>query len=69
MLASGFKPRQTDSRPMPHRIHSHWGAEEIGLAEEWPGVSQVVIGVKNLPASTGDGRDAGSIPGREDTLE
>ena len=25
--------------------------------------------VKNLPASTGDVRDVGSIPGREDPLE
>ena len=25
--------------------------------------------VKNLPANTGDERDAGSIPGREDPLE
>ena len=48
---------------MPHTIHSHRGAQEIGPAEEWPGVSQVATGVKNLPASAGDGRDVGSILG------
>ena len=31
--------------------------------------SQVVLVVKNLPASGGDVRAAGSIPGWEDTLE
>ena len=30
---------------------------------------QVAQGAKNLPASTGDARDVGSIPGLEDPLE
>ena len=30
-----------------------------------PRVSQVVLVVKNLPASTGDARDSGSVPGLE----
>ena len=35
----------------------------------FPGASQVVLVVKNLPANAGDLRDAGSIPGSEDSLE
>ena len=31
--------------------------------------SQVVLAVKNQPANAGDIRDAGSIPGWEDSLE
>ena len=34
-----------------------------------PWASQVVLVVKNLPASLGDIRDVGSIPGSEDSLE
>ena len=33
------------------------------------GASQVMLMVKNLPANTGDKRDAGSILSREDPLE
>ena len=33
------------------------------------GASQVAQVVKNLPANTGEVRDAGSIPGGEDPLE
>ena len=32
-------------------------------------VAQVALVVKNLPASAGDVRDVGSIPGQEDPLE
>ena len=34
-----------------------------------PGVSQVVLVVKNLPVNSGDLRDSGLIPGWEDPLE
>ena len=34
-----------------------------------PGVSQVVLVVKNPPVNSGDLRDSGLIPGREDPLE
>ena len=37
------------------------------MFNQW--ASQVALGVKNLPASAGDSRDLGSIPGREDLLE
>ena len=30
---------------------------------------QVALGAKNLPASAGDARDVGSVPGLEDPLE
>ena len=33
------------------------------------GASQVILGVKNLPANAGDVRDVGLIPGWEDPLE
>ena len=33
------------------------------------GASQVVLEIKNLPASAGEVRDVGSIPGSEDPLE
>ena len=33
------------------------------------GASQVALVVKNPPASAGDTRDLGSMPGREDPLE
>ena len=35
----------------------------------WYCASQAALWVKNLPADTGDERDAGSTPGREDPLE
>ena len=35
----------------------------------WCCASQAALWVKNLPADTGDERDAGSTPGREDPLE
>ena len=34
-----------------------------------PGFSQVVLVVKNPPVNSGDLRDSGLIPGREDPLE
>ena len=38
-------------------------SREIGGKCRPPGASQVVLVVKNLPASAGDVRDTGSIPG------
>ena len=35
----------------------------------WPWALQVALVVKNIPASAGDIRDSGSIPGQEDPLE
>ena len=44
--------------------YSQWGRKELDITEclaLW--ASQVALVVKNLPASAGDIRDSGSIPG------
>jgi hypothetical protein len=46
-----------------------WNFTKEKVAVPWAWASQVMLVVKDQPANTGDIRDEGSIPGREDPLE
>ena len=66
----------TEAQPLDHQGSPHyhylWCADlyfrtAAGYVSMW--ASQVVLVVKNPPANSGDERDTGLIPGRQDPLE
>ena len=66
----GLIPWRRERLPTPvfwpgefHGLYSPWGYKELDTTEQLSLHSQVALVVKNLPASVGDIRDVGLIPG------
>ena len=66
----GTIPWRREKLPTPvfwpgefHGLYSPWGYKELDTTEQLSLHSQVALVVKNLPASVGDIRDVGLIPG------